>query len=172
MKDTCVFWCCLVVRWRNGRVGWYVTTNGEQAAFSWFVFDLRHASFGLSSARWISIFNHCSLYHLFVSSFFFLSSSFSIMNNSKTMVYTNVLYTKEKRCYRRSSLSGLELYANYNWWARDPNTHHYLFLTHHFVCTCISSITWKLWNACNCATYQTTPLLLRILCFILKGVEQ
>ena len=84
--------------------------------------------------------------------------------------YLSRLQTKQKLCYWKVSLSGLELYASCNWWARDLNTHHCLFLTHHFVC--ISSITCKLWHACNCATHQTTHLLSRMFCFVLKVAKQ
>ena len=75
-------------------------------------------------------------------------------------------------CYTIEDLpfSGLELYASYDWRDTAPNTHHGLFLIHHFVH--ISSITQKPQSACNSTTHQTTPLLLRMLCFMLKAAKQ
>ena len=72
--------------------------------------------------------------------------------------------------YQRPSFSGLELYANYNWRATTPNTHHSLFLRHNFVR--ISSITLKPQGACNSTTHKMTPVLSRMLCFMLKPAKQ
>ena len=82
----------------------------------------------------------------------------------------NILCMKRMLYYWRSSFSGLELYASYEWRATAPNMHHGLFLICHFVC--ISSITRKPWCTCNSTTHQTTPLLPRMLCFKLKAVKQ
>ena len=71
---------------------------------------------------------------------------------------------------RKPFFSGVELYVSYDWWATAPNMHHSLFLICHFVH--ISSITPKLQSACNSSTYKMTPLLLRMLCFVLKAAKQ
>ena len=85
-------------------------------------------------------------------------------------MYTNVLCLKWMLYYRKPSFSGLELYASYDLWATTPNMPHGLFSTHHFVC--ISSITWKPWDACNSTTHQMNPLLPRIPCFMVKAMKQ
>ena len=54
-----------------------------------------------------------------------------------------------------------------------PNTHHCLFLIHHFVH--IWSIIRKPWHAYslyNCGKHQTTPLLLRMLSFMLEMAKE
>ena len=51
--------CCLVVSPKDGRTGWYVTTKGVRAVLTWSGFGHKHASLGVSSARWISNFNCC-----------------------------------------------------------------------------------------------------------------
>ena len=68
------------------------------------------------------------------------------------------------------TFSGLKLHASYDWQATAPNTHHCLFLIHHFVH--ISSITQKPWCACNCVTHQTNLLLPRMPCFMLQVAKQ
>ena len=72
--------------------------------------------------------------------------------------------------YQRSSFSGLELCVSHDLWAMAPNTHHSLFLICHFVC--ISSVTQKPRVACDSITHQMTPLLLRMLCLMLKAAKQ
>ena len=72
--------------------------------------------------------------------------------------------------YQRSSFSGLVLHASYDWRATAPNIYPSLFPISHF--ECISSITWKPQGVCNSSTHQTTPLLLRMICFMLKVAKQ
>ena len=86
------------------------------------------------------------------------------------MTYTSVLHTKRMRYYRRSSFSGLELHANYDWRATAPSTHHHIFLISHFVR--ISSITPKPQGDSNSTTHQATPLIPTIACFMLKTANR
>ena len=72
--------------------------------------------------------------------------------------------------YQRSSFSGLGPHTSYDWWAMAPSTHHSPFPICHFVH--ISSITQKPRGACNSTTHQTTPLLPKMLCFMLKIAKQ
>ena len=72
--------------------------------------------------------------------------------------------------YQKSSFSGLQLCASYDYWATAPNMHHCLFTTHHFVH--ISSIARKTRVACKSITYQMTSLLLRMLCFTSKVAKR
>ena len=55
------------------------------------------------------------------------------------------------------------------WQATAPNTYHGLFSICHFVHT--TSITRKPQGACNSTTHQTTPLLQRMLCLMLKAAK-
>ena len=97
---------------------------------------------------------------------FCFSSFFSITYNSKTIGHIQMFYIRNKS-YAIGDLPFLEQSFMR---ARDPNTHCCLFLTHHFVH--ILSINQKLWHACNCATHQTTHLLPRMLCSMLKVAKQ
>ena len=43
----------LVIDWKFGRIGWYVTTSGIWADLSWLGHDCKQFSFKIASARWI-----------------------------------------------------------------------------------------------------------------------
>ena len=56
----------------------------------------------------------------------------------------------------RSSFSGLELHASYDWQATAPITHQGFFPVHHFFH--VSNVTRKPLGACNSTTHPTTSL--------------
>ena len=88
--------------------------------------------------------------------FFFLFFSSSITQNYRA--YTNVLHIKQLVYYQRCSFLNLEWHVSYDWRVLAPNTHHSLFLIHHFVHTCL---TWKLQvvHVYGFSTYWPTALI-------------
>ena len=52
----------LLIDWKVGRIGRYVTTSGIQKQLSWFRCVCRQVSFEITSAEWIFWFNCCSQY--------------------------------------------------------------------------------------------------------------
>ena len=52
----------LVINWKSGKIGCYVTTSGIRADLSWFGCECKQFSLDIASAQWISWFNCCSQY--------------------------------------------------------------------------------------------------------------